>query len=173
MEHQTDQETTGQSLKAGSSHRCHYSVPGTVESHSVADGDNPGHTAGITNNNILVVIMKFAIARDENLVSGHFGHCEGDIPFTVRNGKIVEEADLPNPGHEPGRLPALLAEHNVTHLFVGGMGPAVDLFCANNVEVFLGISGDIDSVIRDFNGGSITCGQSSCTHGSNQESCGY
>jgi len=146
------------------------------ESHSVADGDEslPGHIAGITNNNILVVIMKFAIARDGNMVSGHFGHCEGDILFTGRNGKIVEKADLPNPGHEPGRLPAPPAEHNVTHIVVGGMGPkAVNLFSANNIEVFLGISGNIDSVIRDFIGGSITHGQISCTHGSNQESCGY
>jgi len=80
----------GQSLKAGSSHGCHYSVPSTMESHSVADGDEslPGHIAGITNNNILVVIMKIAIARDGNLVSGHFGHCKGDILFTVRKGKL-------------------------------------------------------------------------------------
>ncbi len=113
----------------------------------------------------MIVIMKVAIAQDGDMVSGHFGHCEWYILFAVSEGKIVERIDLPNPGHEPGRLPALLAGHNVTHVVVGGMGPnAVDLFCANNIEVFLGISGHIDSVIRNFTDGKITPGKSSCHH---------
>jgi hypothetical protein len=61
-----------------------------MESNSVADGDEslPKHIAGVMNNNIPVVIMKIAIARDGNLVSGHFGHCKGDILFTERKGKL-------------------------------------------------------------------------------------
>lgn len=110
--------------------------------------------------------MKVAIAKDGDTVSAHFGHCSEYAVFTVENGKITKNTVLPSPGHEPGRLPAFLADHNVTHVLAGGMGPrAVELFCANNIEVFLGISGQIDQVIHDFIAGKITPGESSCTHG--------
>ena len=110
--------------------------------------------------------MKIAVAKDGDFVSAHFGHCREYAIFDIENGKIRSSGMLPSPGHEPGRLPALLAEHQVTHVLAGGMGPkAVDLFCANNIEVFLGITGPIDAVIQDFLAGKITPGQSSCTHG--------
>ena len=110
-------------------------------------------------------IVKIAIAYDGDEVSGHFGHCEGYALFAVENGRIAIREDLPNPGHEPGRLPALLRDHGVTHVIVGGMGPkAVDLFCANSIEVYLGIRGPVQTAIRDFLDGSLAPGQSSCHH---------
>ena len=115
--------------------------------------------------------MKVAIAKDGEEVSGHFGHCSEYAVFTVEDSRITGKEILKNPGHEPGRLPALLAGHQVTHVLAGGMGPrAVDLFCAQNIEVFLGISGPIDSVIQDFIAGRITPGISSCHH---SQECGH
>ena len=109
--------------------------------------------------------LKVAIARDGNNVSAHFGHCQEYTIFTVEGSQIVMRQDLANPGHEPGRLPALLAEHKVTHVLAGGMGPrAVDLFCANHIDVLLGISGPVDDVIQAFLEGKISPGQSSCHH---------
>lgn len=126
-----------------------------------ADGDAAGGNEIITQE----TGMKVAIAQDGNEVSGHFGHCQEYALFTVEDHTIVKRELLKNPGHEPGRLPALLAQHKVTHVVAGGMGPkAVDLFCANNIEVFLGVSGQIDSVIRDFIEGKVTQGQSNCHH---------
>ena len=116
------------------------------------------------------MIMKVAIAKEGNDVSEHFGHCSEYAVFTIENGKISSSNILQSPGHEPGRLPVFLAEHEITHVLAGGMGPkAVELFCANNIEVFLGISGAIDTVIRDFLSGKIIPGQSSCTHGPDHE----
>jgi predicted Fe-Mo cluster-binding NifX family protein len=109
--------------------------------------------------------MKVAIAKDGNDVSGHFGHCAEYALFTVEDTTISKKEILTSPGHEPGKLPAFLAEHHVTHVLAGGMGPrAVDLFCTRNIEVFLGISGPIDTVIQDFVEGKIVPGQSSCHH---------
>jgi predicted Fe-Mo cluster-binding NifX family protein len=109
--------------------------------------------------------MIVAVAYDGDEVSGHFGHCEGYVLFSIEDGTIVRQERLPNPGHEPGRLPALLHDHGTTHVIVGGMGPkAVDLFCANSIEVYLGISGPVETVICDFVNGRITPGQSSCHH---------
>jgi predicted Fe-Mo cluster-binding NifX family protein len=116
--------------------------------------------------------MKVAIAKDGDIVSEHFGHCQEYTLFTVDDGRIVLKEDLVNPGHEPGRLPALLAQHKVTHVIAGGMGPkAVDLFCSNNIEVIIGISGPVDEVIKEFMAGTITPGQSSCHHPQNE--CGH
>ncbi len=109
--------------------------------------------------------MKVAIAKDGECVSEHFGHCEEYEVFVVENSIITSRENLANPGHEPGKLPAFLAGHHVTHVLAGGMGPkAVDLFCANNIEVFLGVRGDIETVIRAFLAGKIAQGESSCNH---------
>jgi predicted Fe-Mo cluster-binding NifX family protein len=117
--------------------------------------------------------MKVAIAKDGDIVSEHFGHCSEYAVFDVADGKIIERSLLQSPGHEPGKLPGFLAAHKVTHVIAGGMGPrAVDLFCANNIEVFLGIAGPVDAVIEAFIEGRITPGQSSCTHGEGHEGCG-
>ncbi|OPY32792.1 MAG: Dinitrogenase iron-molybdenum cofactor [Methanoregula sp. PtaU1.Bin006] len=114
--------------------------------------------------------MKVAIAKDGDDVSAHFGHCSEYAVYEIADNKITKKTILQSPGHEPGKLPGFLASHNVTHVLAGGMGPrAVDLFCANNIDVFLGVSGGIDTVIRDFVAGKITPGQSSCTHGPDHE----
>lgn len=110
--------------------------------------------------------MKVAIAKDGNDVAQHFGHCSEYAIYDVADSTITGKNILQSPGHEPGRLPAFLAAHQVTHVLAGGMGPkAVQLFCANNIEVFMGITGPIDSVIQDFIAGRISPGESSCTHG--------
>jgi predicted Fe-Mo cluster-binding NifX family protein len=118
--------------------------------------------------------MKVAIAKDGDSVSGHFGHCPEYALFVVENSEITSQEILVSPGHEPGRLPALLAGHQVTHVLAGGMGPkAVDLFCAHHIEVFLGVQGQIETVIRDFIAGEIAQGESSCTHGPDHEGCDH
>ena len=118
--------------------------------------------------------MKVAIAKEGDLVSEHFGHCTEYAVFVVENSKITSQEILKSPGHEPGKLPGFLAMHKVTHVLAGGMGPrAVDLFCANNIEVFLGVRGTIESVINNFIAGKVSPGESSCTHGPDHECTGH
>lgn len=118
--------------------------------------------------------MKVAIAKEGDYVSEHFGHCTEYAVFVVENSKISSQEILQSPGHEPGKLPGFLAGHKVTHVLAGGMGPrAVDLFCANNIDVFLGVRGPIKSVIEDFIAGKIAQGESSCTHGPDHECSGH
>jgi predicted Fe-Mo cluster-binding NifX family protein len=109
--------------------------------------------------------MKVAIAKEGDIVSEHFGHCTEYAVFNVENNKITKKEILESPGHEPGKLPVFLANHKVTHVLAGGMGPrAVELFCENNIEVFLGVQGQIETVIKDFMAGKIAQGESSCHH---------
>jgi predicted Fe-Mo cluster-binding NifX family protein len=109
--------------------------------------------------------MKIAIADEGGMVSAHFGHCPGWRIYSITDSRIVHTHSLPNPGHEPGRLPALLAGAGVTHVLAGGMGPrAVDLFCQHGIEVMLGVSGRTDDVIHAFLEGSLLPGESACHH---------
>jgi len=118
--------------------------------------------------------MKVAIAKDGDIVSEHFGHCTEYAVFVIEESKITAREILESPGHEPGKLPPFLASHKVTHVLAGGMGPrAVDLFCANNIEVFLGVRGRIETVINDFISGKVAQGESSCTHGPDHEGCNH
>jgi len=87
-------------------------------------------------------ITRIAIAQDGNSVSEHFGHCQSYAIFDVEDSIIYRRDDLPNPGHEPGRLPAFLAEHGVNLVIAGGMGPrAIEIFSENGIDVLIGIGG--------------------------------
>ncbi|WP_048148355.1 NifB/NifX family molybdenum-iron cluster-binding protein [Methanolacinia paynteri] len=109
--------------------------------------------------------MKVAVAMEGDNVSAHFGHCVSYAIFNVNGKDIAREEDLMSPGHEPGRLPAFLSEHNVDFVIAGGMGPrAVDLFCSYGIEVILGVSGSIDSAVSEFANGNLVSGQSMCHH---------
>jgi predicted Fe-Mo cluster-binding NifX family protein len=118
--------------------------------------------------------MKVAIAKEGDEVSAHFGHCTEYAVFEIANKKINHKSILQSPGHEPGKLPPFLASHKVTHVIAGGMGPrAVDLFCQNNIDVYLGIAGPIDAVIEAFVNGTLAKGESSCSHGPDHECSGH
>jgi predicted Fe-Mo cluster-binding NifX family protein len=111
-------------------------------------------------------LKKIAIAKDGNRVSEHFGHCEGYAIFDVEDSIIFRQDDLASPGHEPGRLPAFLAEHGIDLIIAGGMGPrAIELFEQNNIGVILGVGGNIDFVAQAYIAGQLTPGESSCHHG--------
>ncbi len=109
--------------------------------------------------------MILGIAKDGEQVSQHFGHCEGYRLYRIEDGKILEQKDVPNPGHEPGVLPRLLADHGVDVVIAGGMGPkAADLFCQQGMEVFIGVSGSLDDVAHQFIVGELKGGRNICHH---------
>ncbi len=109
--------------------------------------------------------MKIGVAREGNMVSEHFGQCQGFVIFTVEDKKIIEREEIQNPGHAPGVLPQLMADHNVDVVLAGGMGPkAVDNFCMHGIEVYIGVSGEIDQVASDFIDGTLEQGSNVCHH---------
>ncbi len=117
--------------------------------------------------------MKLAIAKEGPAVSGHFGHCEGYAIYRIENGAAVREADLDNPGHQPGFLPVYLARHGIGVVIAGGMGPrAVELFCQNGIEVVLGVGGDLDEVARSYAEGTLEGGIGVCNHSQCSGDCG-
>lgn len=120
----------------------------------------------------MVQTEKIAIAQDGGIVSPHFGHCESYAVFQIENENAVRLTELENPGHEPGKLPLLLAEKGITTILAGGIGQrALNLFQEKQITVVRGVSGDVDTAAAAYAAGTLTDGKSSCTHG--EAECGH
>ncbi|MCT4543051.1 MAG: NifB/NifX family molybdenum-iron cluster-binding protein [Vallitalea sp.] len=117
--------------------------------------------------------MKIAIAKEGNVVSGHFGFCEGFQVFEVENNKVVNSTFVENPGHKPGFLPVYLSEKGVNVIISGGMGGnAQQLFKENNIDVVVGVTGDLEETILKFIEGELVSTGSVCNEHSHHDECG-
>lgn len=117
-------------------------------------------------------MKKIAIAKDGNVVSGHFGHCEGFEVVELDGDKICSREFLPNPGHRPGFLPKYLSEREVNVIISGGMGgTAQELFGRNNIEVIVGAKGDLEEVIGRYIDGNLRSTNSICREHRHEGNC--
>ena len=73
---------------------------------------------------------------------------------------------LTPPAHEPGVLPAWLAEQGAGVIIAGGMGNrAQDLFRQNDIDVVVGApDAEPQQLVRDYLAGRLKCGQNICDH---------
>ena len=82
------------------------------------------------------------------MVTSHFGHCQSFMLFNIKDKKIIEKRDVPNPGHKKGFLPIFLKDLGVNLIISGGMGGgAIDLFKENNIEVITGATGCVEDIV--------------------------
>ena len=117
--------------------------------------------------------MRIAVASEENKVSGHFGHCEGFTIYEVKDRDILGSVFLDNPGHKPGFLPKYLGEQNVDVIIAGGMGEkAQALFSENNIEVVVGVQGNIEEAVKEYISGNLKSTGSVCNKHEHSGSCG-
>ncbi len=116
--------------------------------------------------------MKVAIAKEGNVVSGHFGHCEGFEVFDVENNSIVGRKFIENPGHRPGFLPRFVAEKGIKLIIAGGMGEtAQELFKENGVDVVVGAQGNLDDIINKYISGELKSTGSVCKEHQHEGHC--
>lgn len=110
--------------------------------------------------------MRVALARDGDQLAEHFGRCEGYEIVDIADSEVVERQFMPNPGHEPGRLPKMLAEQQVSCVIAGGMGPrAQELFTEAGIETITGVNGSLNEIIEAFVWGKLTTdGGNPCHH---------
>ncbi len=117
--------------------------------------------------------MKIAVATNNNMVSGHFGHSEGFTIFDSEDKKISGKDFIKNPGHKPGFLPKFLAEQKVNVIIAGGMGEtAQSIFNENGIEVVVGASGESDKAAQSFLDGELKSTESICTEHQHSGECG-
>jgi predicted Fe-Mo cluster-binding NifX family protein len=112
--------------------------------------------------------MRFAVPITDDKVSPHFGHCSHFALFDVDEVTkvIVRREVIPSPGHQPGFLPAWLAEEGVSVVIASGMGSrAQAIFNENHIEVVIGaLSEDPEQVVLDYIKGELTTGDNICDH---------
>ena len=112
--------------------------------------------------------MRLAVPVTEGKVAAHFGHCSHFALFDVDETTmmIVKREIIPSPGHQPGFLPAWLAEEGVSVVIAGGMGSrAQALFNENRIEVIVGaLSDNPERAALDYIKGELSTGDNICDH---------
>ncbi|MCK4862748.1 MAG: NifB/NifX family molybdenum-iron cluster-binding protein [Dehalococcoidales bacterium] len=112
--------------------------------------------------------MRYAVPVSGGQLSPHFGHCEHFAFYDVeeQSRKITSKETIPSPEHQPGLLPAWLAEQGATIIIAGGMGPrAVDLLQQNGIQVVLGsMEGDPEQAVLSHLSGNLNTGDNVCDH---------
>jgi predicted Fe-Mo cluster-binding NifX family protein len=110
--------------------------------------------------------VKVAISTDNHQVSAHFGRCPEFTILEITDGKIVNQQTIPNPGHQPGFLPAYFEQMGVNMIIAGGGGQrAQALFAEKNIDFLLGVTGSIATVIKKLCDGELEGGASLCQGG--------
>jgi predicted Fe-Mo cluster-binding NifX family protein len=110
--------------------------------------------------------MRVAISTDGSSVSPHFGRCPHFTIVDIEDGKLTYRELVENPGHQPGAIPRFLAERGVRCIIAGGMGMrATSFFNEQGIEAIVGVSGEIEDVIRKLTEGSLVGGDSFCRPG--------
>jgi len=112
--------------------------------------------------------VRYAVPTSNGRLSAHFGHCEHFAIFDVdeTNGKVLSKKLLVAPPHQPGLLPAWLAEEGVATVIAGGMGSrAQDIFNENRIRVVVGApEGDPEEIVLAYIRGTLATGGNVCDH---------
>lgn len=113
-------------------------------------------------------VLRFAVPTSDGLLCPHFGHCQEFtlVDVDAASKQILSVSSIPAPEHEPGLLPAWLADKGAGFIIAGGMGSrAQQLFTEQGVSVVVGASaGEPESVVRQFLDGNLVTGENVCDH---------
>lgn len=117
--------------------------------------------------------MKLAIATDANMVSRHFGHCEGFTMFEIEGKEIKNKEFIVSPGHKKGFLPVFLNDHGANVVVSGGMGGgAINIFNEKGIDVITGASGNVDDIAKSYIEGTLVSTGSVCHEHQHAGECG-
>ena len=113
-------------------------------------------------------ILTIAVPCADGRLAMHFGHCQEFALFEVDTStkKVVCERRMQPPPHEPGVLPAWLAEQGANVIIAGGMGGrAQALFAEQGIQVVTGAPAEPPKeIVSDYIAGKLETGQNLCDH---------
>jgi len=100
---------------------------------------------------------RIAIPVLDGQVSPHIGRSQTFFIADVEDGKVVNSAELPNPGHGPGGPPPLfIAKLGVKQVLAWGVPEhARDMFEHLGVKVTLGAKGEPKQVLEAYLNGTL------------------
>ncbi|MEQ8175608.1 MAG: iron-sulfur cluster carrier protein MrpORP [Syntrophomonadaceae bacterium] len=120
------------------------------------------------------VIMRIAVASENDMVTEHFGHCLNFNIFEAQNNQIINGQSIPNPGHKPGFLPNFLYDLGVKVIISGGMGAsAIDIFNEKGIEVIVGARGEARTAAQQYLDGVLKSTGSVCHEHMHHDDCGH
>ncbi|MDR3045692.1 MAG: P-loop NTPase [Desulfovibrio sp.] len=112
--------------------------------------------------------MKIAIPLAAGRLCQHFGHCEQFAVLTVdpADGTVKGQELLTPPPHEPGVLPAWIADTGARLVIAGGMGArARQLLEERGVQVLVGAAAaDPADLVAAWFGNRLELGANTCDH---------
>ncbi len=112
--------------------------------------------------------MKIAIPLADGKLTAHFGHCGqfAVVEVDPESKAIHSQVVLDPPPHEPGVLPAWLAEQGVSLVIAGGMGQRAQmLFGEKNIDVIVGAPVETpETLVADYLAGTLQTGANVCDH---------
>ncbi|MCD8028964.1 MAG: DUF134 domain-containing protein [Erysipelotrichaceae bacterium] len=96
-------------------------------------------------------VMKVAVTYEDGMVFQHFGRTEFFKVYDIEDGKIVSSEVIDNNGVGHGALVGILTAMQVDVLICGGIGPgAQSAMASSGIDLFPGVSGNADDVVKDF-----------------------
>ena len=109
--------------------------------------------------------MRIAIPTEGSKIAEHFGRCSIYTIAEIEGKNVISNIQLRSPQHAPGIIPKFLRDNNVDIVITGGVGnSAIQLFESYEIGVITGVTGDIETIIKDFAMGVIKSGESLCNH---------
>ncbi len=111
-------------------------------------------------------IMKFAVPTNEGKLCMHFGHCEAfALIDTDSQGKVVNEAYVTPPPHEPALYPMACTAGCQLHHSRRHGERAQQLFAEQGVKVVTGAQeGEPRAAVENFLKGTLVTGANTCDH---------
>jgi len=109
--------------------------------------------------------MKIAFAANTNTgldseTSHHFGRCPYFVFVDIENNTVTHIEGIVNPlngAHNPGEVPAFIAQHQANVMLSGGMGTrAVQLFERMGIHAVTGASGTVRQTLERYLSGELT-----------------
>ncbi|NLD19592.1 MAG: dinitrogenase iron-molybdenum cofactor biosynthesis protein [Clostridiales bacterium] len=100
--------------------------------------------------------MKLAVTYENGNVFQHFGHTEMFQVYEIEDEKIVRKALLGSGGSGHGALAELLLKNGVNVLICGGIGGGAKVALREaNVQVYGGVTGNVDEAVKAFIDGEL------------------
>ena len=123
-------------------------------------------------------MQKVALPSKENMVDGHFGHCDYFTVFTINSDKTVaakETVASPNGCGCKSNIAGVLAEKGVKTMLAGNIGEgAVNKLSSHGITVHTGYSGEIEAVLNRYLSGEAGDSSANCNHTHEDgHSCGH
>lgn len=112
--------------------------------------------------------MRIAIPVSQGRLDPHFGHCRffALIDADPDEKRVLTSKVVDAPPHEPGLLPAWLADQGAQLVLAGGMGSrAIQLFSEQGIQVIVGVPPlDPQTLAHNYLEGEIGDGANACDH---------